>query len=245
MQQLDCFEFRSTVVFGPFTYLTWLAIFIGLPIAVLVAWRGRIIFAHRRALFWVVLGAAFGGWAWDFTAMHFGFWTFDEGYLIGWGLFGLPLEEWLWITGTAGLFSIVTILLETRRPQTTEFRTDDPQRFVEQPSFVAIAWVSFSQLSLLLAAGLAFHALLWARNGPFLKSRFDVIAKVTGLAILWLLVSDPIGAAWQCWIYDPERVIGIWLLGLIPIEDVFGIAVVGSAAACATLVFGFSPRKWI
>jgi hypothetical protein len=31
----------------------------------------------------------------------------------------------------------------------------------------------------------------------------------------------------------------------MPIEDFFGIAVVSSAAACAVLVFGYGPRRWI
>ncbi len=47
------------------------------------------------------------------------------------------------------------------------------------------------------------------------------------------------------WYFDPDKVIGIWFFEVMPIEDFFGIAVVSSAAACAVLVFGYGPRRWI
>jgi hypothetical protein len=57
--------------------------------------------------------------------------------------------------------------------------------------------------------------------------------------------TDPIEAAWGAWHYDPNRVVGIWIFGLIPVEDILGIIVVGSSAAGAAMVFAFSPRRWI
>ena len=43
----------------------------------------------------------------------------------------------------------------------------------------------------------------------------------------------------------PDKVLGLWLFQVMPIEDLLGIAVVSSAAACAVLVFGYGPRRWI
>jgi lycopene cyclase domain-containing protein len=98
---------------------------------------------------------------------------------------------------------------------------------------------------MLLAAGLIFHAMLWARNAAFLWSRRRTILAVVGVAELWMLITDPIGGFWGAWFFDQRKVLGLWLFQVMPIEDLFGIAVVSSAAACAILVFGYGPRRWI
>ena len=103
----------------------------------------------------------------------------------------------------------------------------------------------FTYLLMLLAFGLIFHAVLWARNAAFLWSRRDVILKVVLLAEVWMLVTDPIGGNWGAWFFDAHQTLGLWLFGVMPVEDLLGIAVVSSAAACAVLVFGYGPRKWI
>ena len=103
----------------------------------------------------------------------------------------------------------------------------------------------FSHLLMLMVAGFVFHALLWARNTRFLWSQRRIILTVMAAAEVWTLITDPIGGQLRAWIFDPDKVLGIWLFGLTPIEDFFGMAVVSSAAACAVLVFGYSPRRWI
>ncbi len=100
-------------------------------------------------------------------------------------------------------------------------------------------------LSLLLVFGLAFHAILWARNARFLWSRRRIILTVVLLGELWMLVTDPIGGLWGAWFFDPNQTLGLWILGVMPLEDLLGIAVVSSAAACGVLVFGYGPRRWI
>lgn len=103
----------------------------------------------------------------------------------------------------------------------------------------------FSHLTMLLVAGLIFHAILWARNARFLWERRRTILAVVGIAELWMLLTDPIGGYWGAWFFDPAKVLGLWLFAVMPIEDLFGIAVVSSAAASAVLVFGYGPRRWI
>jgi lycopene cyclase domain-containing protein len=98
---------------------------------------------------------------------------------------------------------------------------------------------------MLLTAGAIFHAILWARNAAFLWARRRVILMTVGIAELWMLLTDPIGGRWGAWYFDPEKVIGLWLFEVMPIEDLLGIAVVASAAASAVLVFGYGPRRWI
>ncbi|HEU5100044.1 MAG TPA: hypothetical protein VFU22_13540 [Roseiflexaceae bacterium] len=103
----------------------------------------------------------------------------------------------------------------------------------------------YSHLTMLLVAGILFHTILWARNAAFLWSRRRVILSVVGIAELWQLITDPVGGLWGAWFFDPNKIVGLWLFKVVPIEDLLGIAVVSSAAACAVLVFGYGPRKWI
>src|SRR5215218_5572876 len=88
----------------------------------------------------------------------------------------------------------------------------------------------------LLGAGAIFHGVLWSRNGAFLWSRRRTILIVVGLAELWQIVTDPNGARWGAWLIDPNQVLGIWLFEVTPIDNLLGIALVSSAAACAVLV---------
>lgn len=104
---------------------------------------------------------------------------------------------------------------------------------------------SFSYLTTLTVAALIFHAILWARNGRFLWRNRRVILIVVAIAEGWMLITDPIGGYWGAWYFTPSKVLGLWFLQVMPVEDFFGIAVVSSAAAAAILVFGYSRRRWI
>ena len=100
-------------------------------------------------------------------------------------------------------------------------------------------------LVLTLGAGLIFHGILWARNARFLWSRRRTILQVVALAEIWMLVTDPIGGHWGAWFFDFQQTLGIRLFDVMPVEDLLGIAIVSSAAACGVLVFGYGPRRWI
>ncbi|HEV3121326.1 MAG TPA: hypothetical protein VGY53_05465 [Isosphaeraceae bacterium] len=103
----------------------------------------------------------------------------------------------------------------------------------------------FSHLTMMVTAGVCFQALFWARNSAFLWSRRRVILQVVAIAEVWQIISEPLGGLWGAWLWNPERLLGIWILGYTPIEDLLGIAVVSAAAACGVLVFGYSPRRSI
>ena len=98
---------------------------------------------------------------------------------------------------------------------------------------------------ILIAAAIILHGILWARNAAFLWSRRQIILAIVVIAELWQLITDPIGGLWGAWFFDPDKILGVWLFEVVPIEDLLGIAVVSSAAACAVLVFGYGPRRWI
>lgn len=103
----------------------------------------------------------------------------------------------------------------------------------------------FSYLTMLAIAAFIFHGMLWARNAGFLWRNRRIIFTVVAVAELWMVITDPIGGYWGAWYFTPTKVLGIWFLGVMPLEDFLAIAVVSSAAACAVLVFGYSKRRWI
>jgi lycopene cyclase domain-containing protein len=97
-------------MFGHLTYLLWLLLFIGLPLLGLLWWR-RLLWRQRRALGWTLLGSLVGGWAWDALAVQVGTWYYDPANIAGIWWLGLPLEEWLWVTGVTLLFGGVTVIV--------------------------------------------------------------------------------------------------------------------------------------
>lgn len=245
-------------MFGHATYLIWLALFIGVPLLILLRWR-RPIWAQRRALGWTLVGSLVGGWVWDALAVRYDLWYYDEGHLAGPWFLGLPLEEWLWITGVTLMFGGLTVVLKERSLRRAR---DTVQTASKRPivacSLLPLAAVALTtapallglplplhNLFMLAVAGVVFHTILWSLNGRFLWQNRGVILGVLAFAELWMLITDPIGGHWGAWYFTRDRVLGIWFLEVMPIEDFFGIAVVSTAAACAVLVFGYSKKRWI
>ena len=98
-------------MFRSWTYLIWLALFIGLPIIIMAfRWRTTLI-RQWRTLLLIVLGALAGGWAWDALSVRVGVWHYRPENVLGHWFLGLPLEEWLWIAGVALMFGMLTVIL--------------------------------------------------------------------------------------------------------------------------------------
>jgi lycopene cyclase domain-containing protein len=110
-----------------------------------------------------------------------------------------------------------------------------------------LGWLpaQFYLLVLVLLPAVLFRGILCARNGRFLWSQRRIILLVVLVGEVWNLITDPIGGWWRAWFFAPNKVLGVWLFQYMPIEDLFGAAVISSAAACAVLVFGYGPRKWV
>ena len=104
-------------MFGSNTYIIWLALFVGLPLIMLVVTARHMVWRQRRAMAWTLLGALVGGWAWDAGIVKLGAWDYIPEHIVGVWIGGLPLEEWLWIVGVTLMFAAVTVVLEERRPQ--------------------------------------------------------------------------------------------------------------------------------
>lgn len=103
----------------------------------------------------------------------------------------------------------------------------------------------FSHLFYLTAFNIFMLIVLWARNGRFLWQQRRTLVAVTAIATLWMFVTDPIGGIWGAWFFDPTKVLGLWLFGVMPIEDLIGMALTAVTISSAVLVFGYSPRRFL
>ncbi len=103
----------------------------------------------------------------------------------------------------------------------------------------------YSHLFYLVVFNLIMLTILWARNWRWLLTQWRTLLVVMLCAVLWMFVTDPIGGAWQAWLFDPRKVLGVWLIDFMPIEDLLGISLISLTAASAILVFGYSPRRFV
>ena len=98
---------------GQWTYMLWLALFMGLPLLWLLRWH-RALRRQWRALALISLGALAGGWAWDALSVRLGVWYYSPQNVTNLWIVGLPVEEWLWIVGVTLLFGMLTLALIER-----------------------------------------------------------------------------------------------------------------------------------
>jgi lycopene cyclase domain-containing protein len=96
------------------TYLRWLAVFFGLPLAALWLTQLRLLWSHRRKIRACALWALILSVPWDWWASRTQVWTFPADTHLGFWIGGLPLEEYLFIVSAATLVSSFTLVLGAR-----------------------------------------------------------------------------------------------------------------------------------
>lgn len=96
----------------PYAYPIWLVLCVGLPLAWLWLRYGAILRQHTWALSWTTLGALVLGWLWNAQAVRANIWYYTQPQTLGVWFLGLPLEEWLWMSGVSLLFACVTIIFK-------------------------------------------------------------------------------------------------------------------------------------
>lgn len=102
-------------------------------------------------------------------------------------------------------------------------------------------WTHFIFIS---GFGALILLILWSRHGRFLWGQRRVLWRVLVCVWVWTLITDPLGGAWGAWHFDEAKTWGLYL-GAMPLEDLIGAPIVGLAAACGALVFGYSRRKFL
>jgi lycopene beta-cyclase len=87
-------------------YLILLCLILLFPLALSFD-RNLRLYEHRRALALALCGMSVPFWIWDVAATARGHWSFNPLYTLGWNLFGMPLEEWLFFP-VVGFVSVFT-----------------------------------------------------------------------------------------------------------------------------------------
>ena len=98
----------------PFSYLVWLGIFVALPLFVLWGLNFSYLKSHIKVFLLTIAGAIVFAFLWDLIAIKEKIWLFEEPYIVGTWLLGLPVEEWLFIVLVTVLFTSATLLFWRR-----------------------------------------------------------------------------------------------------------------------------------
>lgn len=94
-----------------YSYLLWLAVFIFLPLFTLWIWHYQYLSKFKPVFLLTIVGSLIFAFPWDHFAIKEHIWYFTKPYIVGIWLFGLPLEEWLFIIFVTFLISTTTVLL--------------------------------------------------------------------------------------------------------------------------------------
>lgn len=95
-------------------YLQWLTIFVWAPLALLWATNWRLLRGYPRTFTRCIGWALVFSVPWDVLAVRTQIWLFPKEGNLGIWIFGLPLEEYLFMVFVTLLVSTVTIVLRAR-----------------------------------------------------------------------------------------------------------------------------------
>ena len=97
-----------------YSYILWLAVFVATPLIIeLIVFRKTLRTYHTPILL-APIGALVFSFPWDYISIQENIWYFREPYIAGIWLFGLPIEEWLFITLVTLLFATTAVIVWSR-----------------------------------------------------------------------------------------------------------------------------------
>lgn len=91
--------------------MLWLGLFVFLPTAAFTFYAWKTVLKYNSLIFISVALLLVIGFVWDYMSVSFGVWFFAPGTL---AILGLPVEEWLFISLSSYLMSLVTVFLWER-----------------------------------------------------------------------------------------------------------------------------------
>ena len=93
------------------SYPLWLLLFSTPPLALIWIFKFQSLMKYKLVLALTIIGCLAIAVPWDILSVNDHIWYFSEPYILGVWLFGLPIEEYIYITFVALLSSSVTVLL--------------------------------------------------------------------------------------------------------------------------------------
>lgn len=97
----------------------------------------------------------------------------------------------------------------------------------------------FYLLNILFFAGLT-NVAIWARYHHILR-QYSRLILVYVVLTLPLAVLDGLALRWGAWSYNPDRTLGLTILGA-PLETYFFMILVGAAVSCGTIILALKER---
>ena len=80
------------------TYWIWLSIYVFLPMLLLLIFKRPMLRSYWRTIILCGIGSLIVAFFWDYFAIRAGLWWFPPENIIGIWFFGLPIEEWIFIS---------------------------------------------------------------------------------------------------------------------------------------------------
>ena len=94
-----------------YSYPLWLLLFLTLPLSLIWIFKFQTLMKYRSALLLTAIGCLAISVPWDILSVNDHIWHFAEPHIVGVWLWGLPIEEYVYILFVGLLSSSVTILL--------------------------------------------------------------------------------------------------------------------------------------
>lgn len=228
------------------TYFGFLAIFLGIPIAILSMLtvldfrRGKWLPAalnSRRA--WVVMtGLCVVAFAyttpWDNYLVATGVWWYDielvSGIIFGW----VPIEEYTFFVVQPIMTALFTLLLMRLLPVNPVRANSNRQRSILTGavgiiwiisvvllilSFVSVDFKPFTYLSLELSWALIPVLIQTIFGGDILWRHWRIILPAIAIPTLYLSAADAIAIGSGTWTIDPQQSLEFYLGGILPVEE--------------------------
>jgi lycopene cyclase domain-containing protein len=94
-----------------FEFIVWLSVFIWIPTVILWIKYHKILMKYKNTLMFVVLGSIPFGIIWEHIAIKDNIWFYPGNNILNKWIWGVPVEEWLFILSFPWMVFTLSILL--------------------------------------------------------------------------------------------------------------------------------------
>lgn len=97
-----------------YSYILWLLLFTVFPTAILGFIYWRVLRRHLSVILQAQVGAMIFSFPWDYISIKEHIWYYETPYIAGQWIWGLPIEEYLFIVLVTLLFSCLSLVVWDR-----------------------------------------------------------------------------------------------------------------------------------
>jgi lycopene cyclase domain-containing protein len=242
------------------TYFNFLAVFIGLPLALfgLIAWldtrRGRRLpavlqgFPFQVTLILHVAVALLYTTPWDNYLVATGVWYYNPDLIAGITLGYVPLEEYTFFVVQTLLTGLWLRFLALRLPMPSgAFQPNRWQRWLPSAalallwvfavSWLVTGWKPGTYLGLILGWAIPPILIQFIFGGDILFRHGRLVLLVLGVPTLYLAAADFIAIGSGTWTIDPNQSLNIFVGGVLPVEEFIFFLVTNTLISLGSVLF--------